>query len=135
MNRSGKILSLVLFFIMIYVIPLMAVSDDSYIEELDSTKSVAIGAIFYAKETRVPGYRAQYTHMGFEGGDLRIKYELIYHTDEIEEVEYYTLRLNGKDALLATKPLFGEDPNQVRKLLISVVDGFGRVRVQEFRGN
>jgi hypothetical protein len=135
MNRLEKILPLLFILSMICVGPLMAEISDRYIEELEPSRSISIGAVFYAKETRTPGYRAQYTHMGFDEGGLRVKYELIYHTDEIEEVEYYTLRLNGKDALLATKPLYGEDPKEVRKLLISVVDGFGRVRAQEFRGD
>ena len=135
MNRSGKVLLLLFISGIICVGPLMAGSSDRYIEELEPTRSISIGAVFYARETRTPGYRAQYTHMGFDGGDLRVKYELIYHTDEVEEVEYYNLRLHGKDALLATKPLYGEDPKEVRKLLISVVDGFGRIRAQEFRGD
>lgn len=134
-NRAGKILLLLFILGIVCSTPLIAETIDRYIEEIATTKSIAIGAVFYIKETRTPGYRAQYTHMGFEGGDLRIKYELIYHTDEVEEVEYYNLRLNGKDALLATKPLYGEDPKMATKLLISVIDGFGRVRVQEFRGD
>ncbi|MEE8360269.1 MAG: hypothetical protein V3S04_05015 [Candidatus Omnitrophota bacterium] len=134
-NRAAKTLLLLFVLGAICSTSLMAETIDRYIEEIETTKSIAIGAVFYAKETRTPGYRAQYTHMGFDGGDLRIKYELIYHTDEVEEVEYYNLRLNGKDAILATRPLYGEDPRKVTKLLISVIYGFGRVRVQEFRGD
>ncbi|MFH1753741.1 MAG: hypothetical protein ABH875_06115 [Candidatus Omnitrophota bacterium] len=135
LNRPVMLLTISIFLCLICAAPLMAKTIDRYTEYIATNNSIAIGGIFYAKETWTPGYRAQYTHMGFDGGDLKVKYELIYHTDEVLEVEYYTLMLNGKDALLVTKPLFGEDPEDVTKLLISVVDGFGRIRAQEFRGD
>ena len=114
----------------------VAAGEEEYIEEINDSQFIAIGTVFFTKSTPMPGYRAQYTYMGFDGNNLKIKYELIYHADEIEEVEYYMLRTSpNKDTILSVKPLFGEDPAQVTKLLIGIADQFDRISVKEYRGN
>ena len=73
--------------------------------------------------------------MGFDGDNIVVKYELYYHYDELEETETFKLVTNAsKQALLRTKPFTGEDPAKVTKLLIRIVDSFGRLKVQEYKG-
>jgi len=101
------------------------------ITEKISSPPIAVGGVFYSKITTKPGYQTYYTHMGFEGGYIKVKYEKFYHYDEPVESEIYTAPLTvDRQALISTKPLCGEDPSKVTRLLITVVDDLGRIRVE-----
>ena len=103
-------------------------------EEIVQPQPLPIGARFYIKSTARAGYQVYYSYMGFEQGFLKVKYELRYHLDELIESEYFLLPMNAnRQALLSTKPLYGETQANTTKLLISVVDDFSAIAVQKAR--
>lgn len=103
-------------------------------EEITMPQPLAIGTRFYTKSTVKAGHQAYYTHMGFEGNYIKVKYELYYHYEELQETDIFTLPLNAdRQSVLCTKPLSGETPATTVKLLITVVDDFGRIKVQKYK--
>lgn len=133
-----KIFKTLLFVLITSFISVNAVFSEeniSHVEEITKPQPIAIGEVFFTKSTPKAGYQARYKHMGFDGDNIVVKYELYYHYDELEEVETFKLITDAsKQALLSTKPFTGEDPTKVTKLLIKVVDGFGRIKVREYKG-
>lgn len=104
------------------------------VEEIVEPQPLAIGSRFFTKQSMPRGYQVYYTHMGFEGGYLKVKYERYYHYDKLEESEILTLPLDtSKTALMSTRPCYGETAGTTTKLLIAVVDDFGRITVQKIK--
>ncbi|MDB4349742.1 hypothetical protein OAA99_02175 [Omnitrophica bacterium] len=129
-----KVLLSVFVLSFIYVGAGFSLSDE-YVEVITEDQPIAVGAVFFTKSTPRPGYKACYTHMGFEGNNIRVKYELYYHHDELEESDIFTLVTStNRQTVLSTEPLCDEDPSRVTKLLITVIDGFGRIGVDEYKG-
>lgn len=103
-------------------------------EAITGTQPLAVGTIFFTKSTPKAGYQVHYTYMGFEGGNIKVKYELYYHYDQLESADTFSLPINGsKQAVLNTRPLYGETLANTTKLLITVVDDFGRINVQKYK--
>ena len=134
MKRTAAIVIFLMSIIILAAGP-SAAQEDIINEEISEKQPITIGVVFFTKSMSRPGYQAYYTHMGFDGEYIKVKYELYYHYDELEEREFFTLAVDPTDhALLSVKPFPGEDPEKVTRLTIKVADKLGRLTVDEYKG-
>ena len=111
-----------------------ALDEKPFREIVSSAKAMPVGSVFYTKTSTRPGYQVYFTHMGFDGPYLKVKYEKFYHYDEIVEREIFNLPLNlERKAILLTKPVVEENPAKLTRLLITVVDELGQISVEEYK--
>ncbi len=100
-------------------------------ERITQPQPLYVGSLLYTKTYPKVGHQQYYTYLGFDGSYLKLKYELYYHFDELEESEILTLPIGGEaQAMFTTKPMGNETAQKATKLLISVIDSYGRVTVQ-----
>ena len=103
---------------------------------INSEQPISTGEMIYydVKVTPMRGImlaeEVEYTYLGFENNSLKIKVKKTSTvTSEEEEVNQLNLSLNDKkQALLKVK-----SPNREIELLITVVDEFYRIKVEEFK--
>ena len=106
--------------------------DEQPKETITRPQPLCVGTRIFTKSDHEVGYQAYYTYLGYEWNLIKIKYELYYHYDELEETEIFTLPVAGnKQAMLNTKPLCKETPGRATKLKITVLDDYGRIRVEK----
>ena len=103
-------------------------------ERIAEPQPLYIGTEIYYKGHPKIGHQVYYKYMGFEGGMINLKYEKYYHFDELVETEFLTLPLGpDSDAKFITEPIEGETVKNSTKLKLTVVDSFGRIRVEKIR--
>ena len=103
-------------------------------EKVTTPQPLYTGTRIFEKSDPVVGYQAYYTYLGYEGGRLRIKYELYYHYDELVESEILTLPIGtGSETILSTRPFGKEVHGTASKLKITVLDSFGGLKVERMK--
>ncbi|MFC1590782.1 hypothetical protein ACFL42_04750 [Candidatus Omnitrophota bacterium] len=103
-------------------------------ETIAKRQPIWIGEKIYEKSDLEVGYQLYYIYLGYDAARLKIKYELYYQYDELEETETLTLPVGAANqAMLATKPLplTGESPATTTRLIITVLDSYGRLKVEK----
>jgi hypothetical protein len=103
-------------------------------ERITKPQPLYIGTeIFYKGHPKI-GHQVYYTYLGFKEGMLHLKYEKYYHFDELVETEFLTLPLGpDRDAKFITEPIEGEQVKDATRLKLTVIDSYGRIRVEKIQ--